>query len=255
MAGNWDSDTERPRVGDDTVVYAIGDLHGRADLLAELHRLIAIDVARRRQSRRVVVYLGDYIDRGPESRQVLDLLLDQPLAGFEAAHLKGNHEDFMLRFLAGETEYGFGWLMNGAVETFESYGIAASRFATVADLDDLRRQLIERLPARQRAFLDRLELMHVEGDYAFVHAGIRPGMALDRQRESDLLWIRDAFLDWTGRHDKVVVHGHSISRAPEVRPNRIGIDTGAFGSDVLTSLVLVGETQDFIQTAGWKTPE
>ena len=156
----------------------------------------------------------------------------------------------MLRFLAGEIEYGLGWLMNGAVATFESYGIAAPRFATVDDLDDLRRQLIARLPVRQRAFLDRLELIHVEGDYAFVHAGIRPGLALDRQRESDLLWIREKFLDWTGRHDKVVVHGHTIGRTPEVRRNRIGIDTGAFDSGVLTSLVLAGETQEFLQTAG-----
>ncbi len=254
MARDRDGEDEPPRVGDDTVVYAIGDLHGRADLLAELHRLITADVARRREAHRLVVYLGDYVDRGPESRQVIDLLLDRPLTGFEAVHLKGNHEDFMVRFLAGENERGLGWLMNGAVETFASYGIDAPLFATGAELDDLRRQLTERLPARQRAFLDRLKLMHVEGDYVFVHAGIQPGLPLDRQDENDLLWIREAFLDWTGRHDKVVVHGHTIGPTPEVRPNRIGIDTGAFATGVLTSLVLAGETRDFIRTDGWHTP-
>ncbi len=248
MAGNRDDADRRPRVGDDTVVYAIGDMHGRADLLADLHRLITADVGGRRESRRLVVYLGDYVDRGPDSRQLIDLLLDQPLAGFEAVHLKGNHEDFMLRFLAGENEMGLGWLMNGAVETLASYGIAAPVFATGAELDDLRRELIERLPARQRAFLDQLKLIHMEGDYAFVHAGIRPGLPLDRQAETDLLWIRERFLDWTGRHDKVVVHGHTISRSPELRPNRIGIDTGAFATGVLTALVLAGEAQDFIRT-------
>ena len=250
MATGMHGQGAAPRVNDDTVVYAIGDMHGRADLVAEIHRLIAADAARRAERRKLVVYLGDYIDRGPQSRQLIDLLVNQPLAGFDAIHLKGNHEDFMLRFLDGEMEMGLGWLMNGALETLASYGVAPPAFVAASEMEDLRRRLADRLPASQRAFLDGLKLMHVEGDYVFVHAGILPGLPLDQQAEAELLWIREEFLDWTGRHDKVVVHGHSISRRPEIKANRIGIDTGAFATGVLTCLALAGDRQELIQTRG-----
>lgn len=229
-------------------VYAVGDIHGRADLLSEMHGLILADAAASDAERRVVVYLGDYVDRGLESRQVVDLLLDEPLAGFESVHLKGNHEEFMLVFLE-DTGVATGWLNNGGNATLYSYGVGLGDAASMAErVEAAQADLAGKLPPRHLRFLDSLRLSHEEGDYLFVHAGIRPGIPLERQREEDILWIRDDFLDSTRDHGKVIVHGHSITSEPEVLPNRIGIDTGAFGSGTLTCLVLEGAERDFLFT-------
>jgi serine/threonine protein phosphatase 1 len=238
-----------PIVPPGSCVYAIGDIHGRADLLEVLHRKICEDAASRRAKRRVVVYLGDYIDRGSGSRQVIDLLLDRPLPGFEAMHLLGNHEDSLLRFL-DDTVAGPPWLFYGGEATVASYGINPAAQLPAGEDPILRMQteLRRRLPPRHLEFLKGLKLMHVEGDYLFVHAGIRPGVPLDRQKPEDLLWIRREFLTSTIDHGRVVVHGHSISTWPENRANRIGIDTGAFASDRLTCLVLEGKARSFLQS-------
>ncbi|MBI3452117.1 MAG: serine/threonine protein phosphatase [Rhodospirillales bacterium] len=230
-------------------VYAIGDIHGRADLLADLHERIVRDAARRSARRKVVVYLGDYIDRGYESRQVIDLLLDRPLAAFERVHLIGNHEQSMLTFL-DDLAIGPAWLQYGGLEALFSYGIVVDRGAgdEGARLAKAQKELRAKLPQRHLEFLKSLARMHIEGDYLFVHAGIRPGVPLERQDERDLLWIRDEFLASTADHGKVVVHGHSISERPELRRNRIGIDTGAFATGRLTGLVLEGTRQDIIDT-------
>lgn len=236
------------RTPKDTRVYAVGDIHGRADLLRRLHALIRDDAAGAEGAKLVVVYVGDYVDRGPDSFGVVEMLLDAPLDGFERHHLKGNHEDFLVRFL--ETgEGGEAWMMNGARQTLESYGVEFSDLAYGADgMAAARQKFRDFMPERHFAFFRGLELSHKEGDYLFVHAGIRPGVSLDAQKPFDLMWIRDAFLDSHADHGCVVVHGHTIEHAPQVMANRIGIDTGAFHSGRLTALVVEGESRRFLAT-------
>ncbi len=235
-----------------TSVYAIGDIHGRADLLTKMHKRIGADAGKRaRGNRKIVVYLGDYIDRGAKSRQVIDMLLRSPLEGFEAVFLKGNHEDYMLGFLEGVGD-GMGWLFNGGAATIASYGIAPPGGAYLQDgaLDALRVALTAAIPAEHRAFLANLKLHHSEGGYLFVHAGIRPEVALADQSADDLMWIREEFLGSGADHDCRVVHGHTITWSPEVLPNRIGIDTGAYVSGALTCLVIEGAETRFLTARG-----
>jgi serine/threonine protein phosphatase 1 len=231
-----------------TRIYAVGDIHGRLDLLTALTERILADAAQHQASRKVVVYLGDYIDRGDQSRQVIEHLLHETLPGFERVHLKGNHEDIMLRFLA-DASVGPNWLTYGGMETLESYGIdpPAPRDGA-AEMERARRALAAVLPSEHLAFLRALPLAHEEGGYFFVHAGIRPGVPLDQQTEMDMLWIRDEFLRSDAAFGRVVVHGHSIAPEPEIRRNRIGIDTGAFHSGHLTCLVAEGTERSFLQT-------
>lgn len=229
-----------------TRVYAIGDIHGRLDLLSRLHQMILDDARASKAGDRILIYLGDYVDRGPDSAGVIELLSQEALPGFTAIHLKGNHEDFLLRFL-DDTSSGTAWFANGGVETLRSYGVELEH----ADRDTPSRlldKLSRRLPARHLDFLRALSLHHCIGDYLFVHAGIRPGLAMELQSATDMLWIRGEFLNSTVEHGKVVVHGHTIADLPEVRDNRIGIDTGAFFSDRLTCLVLDGADRRFLHT-------
>ncbi len=226
-------------------IYAIGDIHGRADLLARLHETILADAHAAGPAQCVVVYVGDYVDRGLHVREVIDLLLDSALPGFESVHIKGNHEDMMLLFL-DDAAAGPLWLANGGDATLASYGVGGWRPPLDEEaLDTLQARLREALPPRHEAFLRGLRTNHVEGDYLFVHAGLRPGVPLDRQTEHDLLWIREEFLGSRADHGKIVVHGHSINYQPEEFVNRIGIDTGAFATGHLTCLVLDG-TQRWI---------
>lgn len=236
------------KVPDDCLVYAIGDIHGRADLLRRLHRQILDDAAKIEISRKVIVYLGDYVDRGPDSREILDTLIDDPPDGFEVHHLKGNHEDMLLRFLK-TGDNGQMWLMNGGRDTLDSYGIDLSTFSLFRDdMDGLFQALNDAMPDNHRAFLNGLSLHHQEGDYLFVHAGIRPGVALEDQNPHDLTWIRNDFIDSEADFGAVVVHGHTIRRLPDIKDNRIGIDTGAYSSNRLTALVLETDTRRFLQT-------
>lgn len=237
------------RVPDGTRVYAVGDVHGRLDLLDRLLARMAEDCARGRPERVVVVFLGDYVDRGPNSRQVVERLLHgappgTALSGAEWVCLKGNHEDFMLRF-ADEAAAGAAWCLNGGYETVRSYA-GELPDGLAADMDALRMLLNRTLPPAHLRFLARLPLMHREGDYVFVHAGIRPGVALEDQEARDLLWIRDDFLFDTTPAPFVVVHGHTPCPTPEIRPHRIGIDTGAYYSGALTALVLEGTDRRFL---------
>lgn len=228
-------------------VYAVGDIHGRSDLLRELHRRIRADAESAAELARTIVYLGDYIDRGPGSYDVLEMLIHQPLTGFRRVHLKGNHEDMMLRFLDGADDGT--WLYNGGDATLASYGVPLD-WAPLgrAELELLRWRLNKALPPHHRAFLGGLQLSHTEGDYLFVHAGLRPGVPIEAQRPADLMWIRGKFLDSDEDFGKRVVHGHTITPKPELRPNRIGIDTGAFYTGRLTCLVLQGSKQRFLHT-------
>ena len=237
-----------PRVPAGTRVYAIGDIHGCLELLRALLDRVRQHAAAHPARRNVVVYLGDYVDRGTHSRGVVDLLLGEPLPGFTSVFLKGNHEDSLVRFLS-DAEAGPQWFTYGGAATLYSYGVRPPQLN--ADLEDLlraQREFTQKLPQQHLAFFDRLSLMHIEGDYAVVHAGIRPRIALERQETQDLLWIRDEFLQSSVDFGKIIVHGHSISEAPIVRPNRIGIDTGAFASGRLTCLVLDAGERAFLAT-------
>jgi serine/threonine protein phosphatase 1 len=227
-------------------VYAIGDIHGRLDLLRELHERIVQDAAGF-DGERSLVYLGDYIDRGPQSREVIDELLDAPLPGFATVHLLGNHEQTLLDFLQYPQQAG-GWLAWGGRETLQSYGVRAPPDFMRTDIEQLRDEFQARLPERHVEFFRQMPLTHVEGDYLFVHAGIRPGVPLEEQSDSDLLWIRRDFTASEEPLPHMVVHGHSISEEVEMRPNRIGIDTGAFYTGVLTCLVLEGAERRLLQT-------
>ena len=232
----------------DTRIYAIGDVHGRADLLGTLQARIARDAARAAEARKVVVYLGDYIDRGPDSAGVLDRLIDGPLAGLEQIFLMGNHEDFFLQFLE-DPEVGPVWVRNGGDATLASYGLDTAKDCCCArEMADLSRSLQDKLPDRHREFLKGLSVSHREGDYFFVHAGIRPGVPLDRQVEEDLLWIREPFLAAADDRDVVVVHGHTPVAEAEVHRNRIAVDTGAVWSGRLTAAVLRGRRRRFLHT-------
>lgn len=235
----------------DARVYAIGDVHGRLDLLDDLLGQIRADAdaalkGKKPPQRLVVVMLGDLIDRGPDSAGVLkraaELLKGKHLPGFEAHILKGNHEDAMERFLADDDD-GRQWRANGGREALQSYGLDADQ-----DSDALRAQLRDALPKAHRRVLGALKLSHVEGDYAFVHAGVRPGVAWNKQSPDDLLWIRREFTDSDADFGRCVVHGHTPTDAPEVRANRIGIDTRAWSSGVLTALVVDGKSRRFLST-------
>lgn len=231
-------------------VYAIGDIHGRLDLLRQLHALILADrAAAAPVDRDVLVYVGDYIDRGPESRQTIDYLAGDPLPDFAVVALLGNHDQTLLAFLDDEG-VGPTWSSYGGDATLLSYGVRARPdLLGIERYRDMREQLAAAIPASHLAFLRGLALSCVAGDYAFVHAGVRPGVPLEAQRPDDLLWMREEFLSSDRDHGRVIVHGHTPSAAPVVRANRIGIDTGAFASGALTCLVLEGASRRFLSTA------
>lgn len=227
-------------------LYCIGDIHGRLDLLDELHEMIRTDADGFGGSKGIV-YLGDYIDRGAQSKQVLDLLIEQPMDGFDVVHLLGNHEQAMVDFLA-QPRSAAAWLNFGGQVTLLSYGVGLGRPQMLRQLDILRDELEAKLPPSHLEFIASCQLMHAEGSYCFAHAGIRPGIPPEEQVAEDLLWIREEFTRSHVDHGCIVVHGHSISEEVELLPNRIGIDTGAFYTGMLTALVLEGSEQRLLQT-------
>lgn len=232
---------------DGMTLYGIGDVHGERALLEALLDAIRRDIADRAAADRVaVVFLGDYVDRGPDSRGVLDILLRRPMGDADHRFLLGNHEQAMLDFLR-DPEGGAGWLGYGGLMTADSYGVRAAPPMDAAGRAAFRDALAAAMPSGHKAFLEGLETAVVYGDYAFVHAGVRPGRRLADQSSEDLLWIREPFLDWKGPFEKRVVHGHTIRPAPEVLPNRIGIDTGAYATGTLTAVALSGRTVRVIQ--------
>jgi serine/threonine protein phosphatase 1 len=227
-------------------MYCVGDIHGRADLLIEIQSLILADAAAYPGSK-WMLYLGDYIDRGMQSRQVIDLLLNRPLPGFDAIHLRGNHEQALMDFLR-HPQATAAWLEFGGLETLSSYGVNPTSLPLMQDLDSLAGELDAVLPDAHREFFESTQLSWTGADYHFVHAGIRPGVKLKDQHPEDQLWIREEFTHSLLDHGVVVVHGHTITSKPELLPNRIGLDTGAFHSGVLTCLVLEGTEQRILQT-------
>jgi len=230
-------------------VYAIGDLHGRVDLLQRLHAKIAEDAETAApETRNTIIYLGDYVDRGFNSKELIDFLLDHPLPGFAPVYLKGNHDEYFVNFIES-SEDGGPWLKYGGDATVYSYGVRISEDVPPDQrLDHIRGRLRETVPARHMAFLSQLKLAWTVGDFLFVHAGVHPDRPWDQQVSHDLLWIRDQFLESGRDFGKIVVHGHSVTEAPDVRVNRIGIDTGACYSNVLTCLVLEADSKRFLST-------
>lgn len=233
----------------DRTVYAIGDVHGRYDLLRRLHRTILADAAHRGRREAVAIHLGDYIDRGPDSRAVLDHLTGDPLPKLQTVYLRGNHDSWMQAFL-DDAEAGRGWLVNGGQETLRSYGVPTwSSDASLRELRRLRRDLLAVLPAGHRDFLQQLRLTWREAGYLFVHAGVRPGVPLQRQTAHDLTSIRRPFLTGQERFDGLLaVHGHTVVNTPQVHANRIAVDTAAYATGRLTALVIDGEDIGFLQT-------
>jgi serine/threonine protein phosphatase 1 len=231
-------------------VYAVGDVHGRLDLLEDLLLRIRDDADRYpADSARTLIFLGDYVDRGSESRGVVEAVMSDLLPGFKTIRLLGNHEDAMLSFLEGKSD-GLDWISFGGLETLLSYGVPLRSLPNSGEaVRALQAALIEAVPEHHVAFLRSCLRHYSVGDYVFVHAGVRPGIPLEKQTKSDLLWIRDDFLrvrvPLTGH---VVVHGHTICDLPQNRDHRINIDTGAFVSGRLTCLVLRGRERRFLST-------
>jgi serine/threonine protein phosphatase 1 len=231
------------------LIYAVGDVHGRYDLLKQLLSLILADwQARGRDRRPLLIFCGDYVDRGPDSAAVVEAMVWlQQRGDIQAWFLKGNHEAALMRFLDNPTDCA-GWLRFGGVETLRSYGVVPPAPEDAAACFRARDQLLQRMPSSHLRFLERLELMLVVGDYAFVHAGVQPGVDLRGQREEDLLWIRQEFLADEGPFEKIIVHGHSwTDDKPQILPHRIGLDTGAYATGVLTAVRLDGEDIGLLQ--------
>ena len=231
------------RTPDNTRIYAIGDVHGSIKCLDALHQLVLADSAQAKPGTdQIVVYLGDYIDRGLYSREVIDCLIGSPLPGLRPVLLKGNHEEAMLAFFE-DPEGGRPWLSFGGLTTLHSYGVPPPKPPFKSEDLVFAKTLLDKcFPEAHRRFLSALEISASIGDYLFVHAGIRPRRPLHQQRTEDMLRIRADFVDSTADHGKVVVHGHTVSPEVEIRPNRIGVDTGAYATGRLSCVVLEGET-------------
>jgi serine/threonine protein phosphatase 1 len=229
-----------PQLPDGIRIYAIGDIHGRSDLLKEIFTAIDADTARSPTSRPIEVFLGDYIDRGPQSAQTLDLLIDRSHRR-ETVFLKGNHEVFLLEALRDPKKLE-DWRQFGGLQTLMSYDIQPPLNPDTAEQADLINALIKVMPASHLQFLQDLKPSFLCGDFFFVHAGVRPGIPLNEQQENDLLWIRNEFLNSRENFGKFIVHGHTPVPEPDIRPNRINIDTGAYATGKLTLLSIQGSS-------------
>jgi len=226
-------------------VYAVGDIHGCSRLLDQLHERIAADATPSSAEKRII-YLGDYVDRGPDSKGAIERLLHAVPAGLAPVYLKGNHDGALLDFLENSETYR-AWRSFGAPATLLSYGVRPPLYDSLEAFEAARIALSDAIPLEHRQFLRNLELSYVLGDYVFVHAGLRPGIPIDRQHEQDLLWIRDEFLSSGATFEKCVVHGHTPVPYAARLAQRIPVDTGAYATGILTCAVLEGDTCRFLQ--------
>jgi len=231
------------RVPDGLRIYAVGDIHGCVTQLQALLDAV-VDDGRHWEGAKHIVFLGDYCDRGPDSKGVIERLL-AGVAGFEATYLRGNHDQAVLDFLQDPLVYR-NWRAYGAPETLLSYGVIPPRFDDEAAFLTARDQFAAALPASHLRFLQNLQYFSKIGDYFFVHAGVRPGVQLEKQVPEDLLWIRDEFLMSNADFGAVVVHGHTPGDQPVRRTNRICVDTGVYATGRLTTAVLQGEDCRFL---------
>jgi len=245
-------DADPPSLPSGVRIYVVGDIHGRLDLLDALAEQIRADLVSA-PPKVTTIFLGDYVDRGPASAGVVDRLsrgeFPTPIYA-----LRGNHEDVLLRFLDDGTVLD-GWRRFGGIETLQSYGVDVTEAIHAGGYDLARKSLLARMPPEHRRFLEETRFVASLGDYFFCHAGVRPGVALKSQNPNDLLWIREDFLRHKGSWSQIIVHGHTPVPRPEVLPNRINIDTGAFASSILTALVLEGPERRFLSTESAAEPQ
>ena len=242
-----DQGTTEPSVPAGYRVYAIGDVHGRLDLLEDALSRIESDIDGRDEAQNIIVFLGDLVDRGPHSAQVIERARTYGRPGVRTVFLSGNHEEVLLRLLRGESQFLRNWLRFGGAECATSYGV------NPAELQSMRPEravaaLKEKIPTRHSEFLQSFVDTFRIGSYLFVHAGVRPGVPLPEQTQADLRWIREPFLENADDHGFIVVHGHTITEQISVRENRIGLDTGAYRTGVLTAMGLEGRERWFVQT-------
>ena len=234
----------RPRIPKGIRIYAIGDIHGRADLLSETLQRINSSLAKSPATNPIQIFLGDYIDRGPASREVIDQLIKRGRK-HRSVFLKGNHETYVHAFVTNPSVIR-DWRYLGGLETLMSYNVTPSLSSDAAMEASLAVKFNRALPESHREFLGSLKPSFACGDFFFAHAGVRPGIPLTAQREEDLLWIRDDFLLCEESFSKVIVHGHTPVASPDIRSNRINIDTGAYATGRLTCLVLEDDEFHFI---------
>ncbi|MEA3034969.1 MAG: serine/threonine protein phosphatase 1 [Sphingomonadales bacterium] len=228
--------------------YAVGDIHGRLDLLDRLLARVEADIAARPPKRNYIVFLGDLIDRGPDSAAVVERLRHYRPRHARPVFLAGNHEEVLLEILAGRADIIPDWIKFGGAECAASYGVDVDRMRRLPEEEALALLRVH-VPRGHVEFLESFGDTFSFGDYLFVHAGIRPGIGLDEQERRDLRWIREPFLSDAKEHGFVVVHGHTIVAGVEERPNRIGIDTGAYRSGILTALAVEDEERWYLSTA------
>ncbi|MHA6721294.1 metallophosphoesterase [Sphingomonas sp. RS6] len=246
---NADRGTTRRSLAKGVRAYAIGDTHGRSDLLVQLLATIDAERAADPRAEEHLILLGDMIDRGPDSRGVLDLVIARRATDPSLTLLSGNHEEILLAILDGAGEHVGDWLRFGGAACAQSYGLDPQALATMAPAAAIA-QLHDAIPQAHINLLRELAPRFSLGSYLFVHAGIRPGIPIEHQLLHDLHWIRAPFLRSKVDHGAIVVHGHSISDEPECRPNRIGIDTGAYASGRLTALCIDGAERRFLDVRG-----
>ena len=239
--------TAEPSGPENWRAYVVGDVHGRLDLLETLLAKIHAELQHHPASNTLLVFIGDLIDRGPSSAQVLERLRTYDRPGIETVFLFGNHEEVFLRVLAGDPLLTSSWLQFGGLQCLESYGIDSKRLQSSA-AEEVIELACAMIPPEHVDFVQGFYDTWRFGDYLFVHAGIRPGVPLEKQLRSDLRWMREPFLSSERDHGLVVVHGHTITDEVDERPNRIGIDTGAYRTGVLTSLAIEGDQRWFIDT-------
>ncbi len=229
-------------------LYAIGDVHGRLDLLDELFVKILKDARGRPSKPTFLVMLGDLIDRGPDSRGVIERIMSAHRGFDRVVNLTGNHEEMMRRGLSGEPHLLKGWLDHGGYQCAQSYGVSMSELLgqEVAVIEDILQSCV---PREHLEFLAGFSDSARFGDYLLVHAGIRPGVSIDQQSARDMRWIRGEFLESAANHGVVVIHGHTVTEGVTMLPNRIGIDTGAYKSGLLTAIRIEDDECEFIQAS------
>lgn len=242
-----DNGTGEPSVPAGYRVYAIGDIHGRLDLLDGALARIEADIEARDPAQNILVFLGDLIDRGPSSAQVIERVRSYRRPAARTVFLSGNHEEVLLRLLRGEYRLLRDWLRFGGAECARSYGVSPTALKRMEPGQAVA-ALRKAIPEADRAFLQSFVDTFRIGSYLFVHAGLRPGVPLTDQTQADLRWIREPFLENDDNHGFIVVHGHTIAEQIDVRANRIGLDTGAYRSGVLTAMGLEGRQRWFLQT-------
>lgn len=244
-------DIEKPRAPDGVRLYGVGDIHGHDALLVEMLAAIDRDIDSEGPARNIVVFLGDLIDRGPDSAGVVERLrtLARP---YKTVFLTGNHEEVLVRILDGDDQLVGDWLRFGGLQCAKSYGLDPARLRSLGQ-SQAGQAIRQAIPEAHQKFLRSFADSFGAGDYLFVHAGIRPNVDLAQQSLTDLRWIRSPFLECRHRHPKMIVHGHSISKDVEFRPGRIGVDTGAYRSGVLSAVVFEGTDQRILQVGRDKT--